>query len=282
MAFNTLATRKNIRLRLALSGVAGSGKTYTALRLAGILGGSIGVMDSERSASRKYVGKTGIPAFFLEELEEKNVQEYLTKVSEAAAAGVEVLVIDSYSHSWIGALETVDKMGGSKFSNGWKVVSPLVTKLVDAILSYPGHVIATMRSKTAYEVEKDERGKAVPKKIGMATVSRDGTDYEFDVMIDMDDSGHMKVSKTRCSELAGWISPREDIDKVASILKTWMSEGSPITPRDELADSIRRASTLEGLSALVSRIKELPDGERTSLVDVYTARKQVLQDEVTA
>jgi hypothetical protein len=272
------ATRKNAKLRLALSGTAGAGKTYSALVLAQHFGRKIAVMDSERGSASLYAGAPGIPEFDVCELEEKNVQEYLEKIAEAAAEGYEVLVIDSYSHSWLGALETVDKMGGSKFSNGWKVVSPLVTKLVDAILSYPGHVIATMREKAEFAVET-VNGKAVPKKLGMATVARDGTDYEFSVMLGLTPEGGVTVSKTRCSALAGGAYTREDMPRLAKTLRDWLNEGAPRSAVDEFADRVRATRALPELEALLPELKGLPDTDKPALGPVYKAQKAKLTEE---
>jgi translation initiation factor 1 (eIF-1/SUI1) len=282
MAFDQIATRKNARLRLAVTGPAGSGKTFSALLLAKEFGSKIGVLDSERGSAAKYAGEPGIPTFFEEVLEEKNVQEYISKIREAAEAGIDVLVIDSYSHSWIGALEAVDKMGGSKFSNGWKAVSPLVTKLVDAILSYPGHVIATMRVKPDFVVET-VNGKATPKKIGLATVARDGTDYEFDVMLDLNLEGGVAVSKTRCSALSGGFYSREDIPKIAKTLKAWLSSGSALSPRDQFTERIRFAADAEALKAIAVDLKAqlsaggLTEEDRAALTATYMKRKAEIE-----
>lgn len=269
------AERRNAKLRLALSGTAGAGKTYSALLLAKEFGSRIAVMDSERGSASLYAD---LVPFDVCELEEKNVQEYIEKITEAGQAGYEVLVIDSYSHSWIAALETVDKMGGSKFSNGWKAVSPLVQKLVDAILAYPGHVIATMRSKADYAIET-VNGKAIPKKLGMATVARDGTDYEFSVMLDLDVSGGVNVSKTRCSALAGGVFTREDIPKIARTLKAWLSEGAPVPMREQLIERIKAAPTLESLAALTEQIKLLSEEDRAAVKGPYLERKTKLTPE---
>lgn len=264
------AERKNAKLRLALSGTAGAGKTYSALLIAKEFGTKIAVMDSERGSASLYAD---LVEFDVCELEERNVQTYLDAIQNAAAAGYDTLVIDSYSHSWIGALETVDKMGGSKFSNGWKVVSPLVTKLVDSILSYPGHVIATMRSKADYAIEM-QNGKAIPRKLGLATVARDGTDYEFSVMLDLTTEGSVTVSKTRCSALAGGIYSREDIPKIAQTIKTWLGSGAPVSARDAFADRIRFANSNEALTALVPELQQLSAEDRAALKPVFLARKQ--------
>lgn len=279
------AERKNAKLRLALSGTSGAGKTWNALLMAKEIGGQkIAVMDSERGSASLYAGTPGLPEFDVCELEEKNIQEYIEKVQEAAAAGYDVLIVDSYSHSWIGALEQVDKMGGSKFSNGWKVIAPLVTKLVDTILSYPGHVICTMRSKAEYAIEKDEKtGKAVPKKMGMATVARDGTDYEFSVMLDLTVEGGVSVSKTRCAALTGGIYTRQDIPKIAAKLKAWLSEGATESAFDALASRIRFAGDDATLQARAPEIKAAVDekkitaDERAKLLELYKKRKAEFQ-----
>lgn len=276
MAFEKLASRRNAKLRLAIEGTAGAGKTRGALTIAKEFGTKIGLLDSERGSSQKYAGEPWAPAFFVEDLEDKTIQEYTAKLHEAAEAGIDCLIIDSYSHSWIAALETVDKMsaGSSKFSSGWKVVSPLVSKLVDAILNYPGHVIATMRSKADYVVEKDEKtGKQVPRKVGMAAVAREGTDYEFDVVLDVTVEGGLTVAKSRCAALVGQIYTREDVPKIAKQLKAWLSEGAPISARDAFADRIRFARSEEELKALIPELAKLDAADREALKPVYQARK---------
>lgn len=268
------ATKKNAKLRLALSGTAGAGKTYSALQIAQHFGSKIAVMDSERGSASLYAD---VFDFDVCELEEKNLQEYLEKIREAADAGYEVLVIDSFSHSWIAALETVDKMGGSKFSNGWKVVSPMVTKLTDAILSYPGHVIATMRSKSEYAVET-VNGKAIPKKIGMATVSRDGTDYEFGVMLDLTVEGSVSVGKSRCRAVpVGHVYTRDQIPRIAADLKKWLSEGAAVSPVDALKERLRFAQTPEQLAALVPEIGACSAAEKAELRGPYMAKKREIE-----
>ena len=48
------ASKRSARLRMALIGVAGSGKTYTALNIAQNLGGPVAVIDTERGSASKY------------------------------------------------------------------------------------------------------------------------------------------------------------------------------------------------------------------------------------
>ena len=48
------ATKEKAKLRLAVFGVSGSGKTFSALRIAKGLGGKIAVIDTERNSACKY------------------------------------------------------------------------------------------------------------------------------------------------------------------------------------------------------------------------------------
>lgn len=264
------AERKNAKLRLALSGTAGAGKTYSALLIAKEFSNRIAVLDSERGSASLYAD---LVDFDVCELEGKGPADYIEKIKEAAAAGYEVLIVDSYSHSWIATLETIDRMGG--WMKGGKTVSPLVTKLVDAILSYPGHVIATLRSKSDFAIET-VNGKATMKKLGMATVARDGTDFEFTVMLEMDKEGSVTVSKTRCSALSNGAFTRDDIPKIAKTLKDWLGQGAPLSPVENLMGRIKFAQTTDDLAALVPALQKLPPEDIATLKPIYVARKAEL------
>jgi len=142
-----------------------------------------------------------------------------------------VLIIDSLSHAWTGkdgALELVDKAAARERGNSfaaWRHVTPLHNAMVDAMIGARLHLIVTMRSKVEWVVEKDERGKSVPRKIGLQPVQRDGLEYEFDVVADMDLDNNFIVSKTRCPALRGKVInlPNEE---PAKTLRAWLSERS--------------------------------------------------------
>jgi hypothetical protein len=74
-------------------------------------------------------------------------------------------------------------------------------------------------------IEENERGKKVPRKVGMAPIQRDGLEYEFDVVGDMDWENRLIVTKTRCPELAGAVMHQPGKDFV-DVLKAWLDEGS--------------------------------------------------------
>jgi hypothetical protein len=229
------ATKKKGRLRMGLVGPSGSGKTFTALRVMSALigpNGRIAVIDSERGSASKYAGiRKGDVVFKFDvlELESFEPARYIEAIEAAGAQGYDGLIIDSLSHAWAGiggALEMVDnataKNKGNKFA-AWRDVTPVHNRLVDTILRSKCHVIATMRAKTEWVLEQDERGKQVPRKIGLAPVQRDGMEYEFDVVGDLDDAKYT-VTKTRCDPLRGQLI-REPGEDLAKILAAWLTDG---------------------------------------------------------
>ena len=247
MAFQK-ATKAQSKGRVALLGPSGAGKTYTALRLAKGLGGRIAVIDTERGSASKYADEF---EFDVCELETFSPQAYIAAIREAEVAGYDVLIIDSLSHAWMGkggVLEIHDaavkrSRSGNSF-DAWREVTPQHNALVDALVQSKCHVIATMRTKTEYVVEEDERGKKVPRKVGMAPIQRDGLEYEFDVVGDLNQSHEWVISKSRCKALADQIITKPG-EETAEVLRAWLSDGAPAPERP--AASVGEAMECEEL-----------------------------------
>ena len=224
----TRATKTRAKGRLALIGPPGSGKTYTALVIAGHLGKKVAVIDTEHGSASKYAD---IFDFDVTELSSFSPDIYVQKIREAEAAGYDVLIIDSLSHAWAGkdgALEMVDQVTArSKSRNSftaWREVTPHHNAMVEAILAVRCHVIVTMRSKVEYVVEDDGRGRKVPRKVGMAPIQRDGLEYEFDVVGDMDHENTLVITKSRCPDLSGLVVKKPGESFAKTFLK-WLSDG---------------------------------------------------------
>lgn len=207
------AQRRQARLRLALCGPSGSGKTYSALVLAKGLGGPVAMIDTERGSGELYADDADLaleydvcplaPPF--------SPDAYIRAIGEAEKAGYAVLIIDSLSHAWVGEggiLDIQDRIAkanprANSFAT-WRDVTPQHNRLVDAILAAGLHVIVTMRTKTAWEVVENEKGKKAPVKIGLAPVQRDGMEYEFTTVLDIGVEGHIATaSKDRTKLFTG-------------------------------------------------------------------------------
>jgi hypothetical protein len=140
-----------------------------------------------------------------------------------------------------GALEFVDNAlrvaksrnnGRADDMAGWKEFTPHEREMVDAMLASPCHVIVTMRVKTAYEEQVNERtGRKQRVKVGLAPVQRAGLEYEFDLVGAMDEDNTLIIDKTRVvyadgsSPYAGKAFPRPG-EKEFQAFVEWL-KGAP-------------------------------------------------------
>jgi hypothetical protein len=267
------ASRQKSKLRMAIDGPAGSGKTFTALRFAFAIagpGGRVAVINSESGAVEKYLGLApdGTPfTFDVCELDDFAPTKYTEAILGAGRAGYDVLVIDSLSHAWAGsggALEIKDKKSAGSNANSftaWKDVTPMHNQMIDAILRSPCHIIATMRSKTEYILEVDSKGRSIPRKVGMAPIQRAGMEYEFDLYCSVDAEHILRVSKSRCPELDEAMSVKPGATFIMPIV-SWLNDGSD-------APAEKFAVTEEDLRLLERRVEgEKPPAPPKSVAEL--------------
>ncbi len=296
------ATKKKAKLRLALVGTAGTGKTWTALEIAtGLKGdGRVAVIDTERGSASLYSDKFD---FDVCELETFAPSAYVRSIKEAEKAGYAVLVIDGLSPAWNGTdgiLEQVDNAqarGGNKM-RAWADATPKHKELIDTILQCGCHVVATMRAKTrwimAEEVTPGGKTKTKVEKAGLGAEQREGFDYEFGVVGIMRQDHSMIVDKTRCPALADKVL-NDPGPVMIEALTAWLDDGADVPqaqndgPTDaelkaELIESVKEKAAGKGIAmAAVSKWAKanvsLPgsvDGLRETLAAVGT---KILNDE---
>lgn len=224
------AARTAKKARIALYGPSGSGKTFTALALASGLGKTTAFIDTERGSAQLYADAFAFDAL---DLNNFHPDRFIEAIRAAEAEGYDTIIIDSLTHAWQAILEAVDATRGNNFTDGWgKTGTPLYNKLIGAILECKAHVIVCMRSKTEYVVENNQNGKAAPKKLGMAPVMRADTEYEFDLVLTMDDANNATVSKTRMGELLPQRMNRPD-KSIGAKIGAWLASGKAPEPKAE-------------------------------------------------
>ena len=192
------AQRKRAKIKLGLQGPSGSGKTYSALLMAyGLVGdwNKIAVIDSEQSADLyAHLGSYNVLHLF----QPFNPERYISAIEVCEDHGIEVIIIDSISHEWEGTggiLDLHGSMTGNSFTN-WAKVSPRHNAFVNKILMSDVHIISTIRSKQDY-VLSEKNGKYVPEKVGLKGVTREGLDYEFTMVLELDLKHYASATKDR-------------------------------------------------------------------------------------
>jgi len=249
----TKAVKYGAKLRMAIMGISGSGKTYSALRIATSLGSRVAFIDTERGSARKY---SDMFDFDVMELDSFAVENFIAGIEAAENGGYDVLIIDSLSHAWAGKdgilefvdAETARSRAKNAYTSGWRSATPLHNRLVDTILTCKLHVIACMRTKADY-VQESVNGKTVPRKVGLAPVQREGMEYEFDVVGDMDDEHNLIISKTRCQVLDKKLFPFPGED-VAAILREWlMGEPAPATAPKPVSSPVQQSQPVAPVKA---------------------------------
>lgn len=245
------AQRKQAKLRLALAGPSGSGKTYSALLIAQGLApeGRIALIDTERGSGELYSHITDYDAAPL--VPPFTPERYIKLIREAEQAGYAALIIDSLSHAWTGeggVLDMHDKAtlasrSGNSFMS-WREVTPHHNALVDAIIGANLHIIATLRTKTAYDLVDDGKGNKKPIKVGLAPVQRDGMEYEFTVVMDLSVDNHIATAaKDRTSLFDG----KHFIPTAATgeTLREWLDSGvDPVEASRALLDALKAQATV--------------------------------------
>lgn len=252
----------------------------------------IGLVDTENGSGELYEGHQVpgttlvIGEYLYARIEPPfTIPKYMEAHAALIEAGCDVVILDSISHAWAGAGGLLDKQHnlakGQNSYTAWRDVTPDHNAFVDMMLQSPAHIIATMRAKVEYVVEQNDRGKAAPKKIGLAPVQREGLDFEFTVVMDIDQQSHLaSASKDRTSLFDGE-NFKLSVDTGKKML-AWLNKGAeappPPNPDDELVARIKAALAKAPDSAAVERIVSHKDAQRLRLqiaMDVDLARARV-------
>jgi hypothetical protein len=243
------ATRDRVKARMSIQGVAGCGKTWTALNVAhGLNGGErFAVIDTERESASLYLGVNGIQ-FDTCSMHRYDPRDLVKALAAAAKHGYGTVVVDSLSHFWKGTDGTLDqvekakaKYGGNSFA-GWKDGTPIQNEMIDALLSYPGHIIATMRSHTEW----------------------------------VDIQNRMRFLKSRCPTFHQQVIEKPDgVRDIAKPFLDWLNDGEEAAdPSTYVDDALAETATAESLLALYREVEGrgllgapmlTPDGKATSL-----------------
>lgn len=204
------ASRKDVRIKMAIAGPSGGGKTYGALEIMkGLMNGDlskVGVLQTEAGRAQCYLDKG---AFKVLELPPPfTPDKFVEGIAAAESAGLKGLIIDSISDEWAGlggALDIhqdVSEVTKNSFT-AWKKVTPKHEAVFNKILSSPIHIICTVKKKTEYVMEQSN-GKTQPKRVGVKDIQREGTEYRWMIQFDVDQETNLAtVAKDNTSLFQG-------------------------------------------------------------------------------
>lgn len=259
---------------MALQGPSGSGKTYSALLLAyGLCNNwaKIAVLDSENHSAELYshfgsYNTLSIAPPFTPE-------KYCEAIHLCEQAGMEVIILDSCSHEWDGSggiLDIHGNMAGNSFTN-WSKLTPRHNAFIQAIIQSSCHIIGTIRSKQDY-VLQEKNGKMVPEKVGLKGITRDGMDYEFTLVFEIDIKHNASASKDRTGLFVTKPEFRITSETGKEILN-WCNEGTLIVQDESASITITTIQLQQRIAECVSI---------TALIELYKAQSPQVQQQSTA
>lgn len=193
-------------MKIFMYGPTYSGKTYGAIVLAvGIVMEirkcteeeaykHIILIDTESRRGALY-NKMG--AYNYEEIKAPyHVQKLSNLVLQLNAEDqIDVIITDSLSHFWTkegGILDLKnqkDLAGGNTYTN-WINFTTQFNSMLNVLLESPKHMIITARAKSDTTLQENDKGKMVPVTIGLKSDIRDGIDFEFDIVFNVDKTSH--------------------------------------------------------------------------------------------
>lgn len=246
----TKAARRAVKLKIGIDGPSGAGKTMGALALAkGITnGGKIAVGDSENGSAALYADRFDFDTVTIPDAKPAT---YTAIIDAAVDAGYDALVLDSITHAWqhvLSAKEEYDRANpkSNQWTN-WGRFAPQWDALMKHILQAPIHIVATMRSKQAYE-QVENNGKKSIVKLGLQPQVRDGAEYEFGIVFSVNQAHRAEATKDRTGLFTG-----DMLDlcshSLHNALVQWMNAGGPAPqPAPEESASAEQLAKLSELT----------------------------------
>ena len=188
------AKRERVWLKILLTGPSGSGKSYSALRIANGIAkkcnSDIAYIGTEGSRDLYYSNEFDYDLLQIEE--PYTPEKYIEAIDEAVKAGYKVLIIDSITHEWLELNKIHDRMPGNSFTN-WGKIKPRHEAYTEKILFSPVHIIATARGKDQWILE-EQNGKQVPRKVGLGGQTDKDASYNYTVSLVLEQATHVATA----------------------------------------------------------------------------------------
>lgn len=256
------AERRQAKIKLALQGASGCGKTFSALLLAyGLVNdwAKIAIIDTENHSADLYAHLGEYNVLHLSP--PLSPEKYIRAIDVCEQAEMEIIIIDSISHCWDFLLECHSKMPGNSYTN-WSKITPRQKNFINRILQAETHVISTMRTKQDYVLNQKD-GKYIPEKVGLKAIQRDGVDYEFTIVFNLDLNHLCIASKDRTSLFTG---QKEFLitEEIGKRILDWCNTGVTL---EDIKQLIQAAKSIEELNAIYRQHPDLYKSLETEFKD---------------
>lgn len=278
------AERSGSRVVIGISGQSGSGKTYSALKLARGMVESpseIGFLDTENGRGRLYSNILDGKFLHADLYAPFSPARYRQAIEEFQKAGVKVLVIDSGSHEWEGeggCSDIADQplLNGKKMAD-WKRAKAEHKKFMSALLQSNMHIIVCLRArnKTDFSNPKD------PMPLGLHPVCEKDFMFEMTVSMMMYDNGKVQdfaklpeelrpifFESGRDSQHHGYIGEAHG----RGLIK-WVESGVKIDEEFEHWRSKLQMTASRGVAALNAEAANIPDSVKKKIREIWSNLK---------
>lgn len=226
------ASFSDVRMKMALGGKSGAGKTKGALLIAkGLVKdmSKVGVAQTESGRAQCYLKE--FPGFKVNEMKPPFTPEaFIEVINKAEAAGLKCLILDSASDEWAGLGGTLDihsdasDVTKNSFT-AWKKVSPRHEAFMNKVLQSTIHIICTIKKKTDYVMEtvKNREGRDVqqPKKVGVKDIAREDSEYRWITQLDIDQEGNLARATKDNTGLFQGKAPFVITEQTGAAIRAW-------------------------------------------------------------
>lgn len=238
------AVREEVVLLIGLIGASGSGKTYSAMRLASGMvekGKRFAVIDTEARRSLHYADMFN---FDMAELKPPfRPSFYADAIQSADKAGYKVIVVDSVSHEWAGESGILDwqeeeltRMAGDDYRKreSCKMASWIKPKMghkqmIQRLLQVKANIILCFRAEEKIGMEKDSNGKMVIAPKGWQPICEKSLPYELTVsfLLTPDKPGYPQAIKLQEQHKAIFPLNKPINEESGLMVSKWAMGGNP-------------------------------------------------------
>jgi hypothetical protein len=263
-----------VKIVLGIAGTSGSGKTYTAIKIArGMVDkpSEIGFLDTENKRGSLYYNILDAPFLIADLYPPFSPRRYITSIKEFQESGIKVLVIDSISHEWEGEggcddIANAPKADGSerKVAN-WIGAKKEHKAFMNALLQSNVQIICCIRARE----KTDFKNPAKPISQGIQPICEKSFMFEMTASVMMDDEGKKQTwlkmpefLKEAFGDGTSYIG-----EETGKKIMEWVNTGKKEDPIITKLKSEMLMECEKGLDALVAVWKKVPKKYQKELED---------------